>query len=211
MICLATSIVALYKANTSSLEKLAKQLLTNGPHKVEQTSRRVRALFTNQYVFDVTTARHVWEHPYYPYYYVPKESVKLDLTKGRSADESKMAFHGTLRGHGRSTERVLLFEKGPLAGLVRFEFDAMGNAAINMHWRRSVRRLTTADAWFEEDTPIYQHPKDPYKRIDILPSSRNITIKLEGVTIAEGSANMFLFETMLRPRYYMPKTSVSEL
>lgn len=72
-------------------------------------------------------------------------------------------------------------------------------------------RLIFADAWFEEDMPIYQHPKDPYKRIDILPSSRKITIKVEGVTIAESSNNMFLYETMLRPRYYMPKTSVGEV
>ena len=53
------------------------------------------------------------------------------------------------------------------------------------------------------------HPKDPYKRVDILPSSRNITVKIDGVTIAESNNNTFLFETMLRPRYYLPKTSVS--
>ena len=68
--------------------------------------------------------------------------------------------------------------------------------------------LKPIDTWFEEDTPIYQHPKDPYKRIDILPSSRKISIKIDGLLIAESTTNMFLFETMLRPRYYMPKTSV---
>lgn len=68
----------------------------------------------------------------------------------------------------------------------------------------------TADAWFEEDQPIYQHPKDPYKRIDILPSTRNVTIKFKNVVIAESTMNMFLFETMLKTRHYMPKTAVCQ-
>ena len=65
------------------------------------------------------------------------------------------------------------------------------------------------DQWYEEDAQIYGHPKDPYKRIDILPSSRTVTAKVNGVTIAESSNNQFLHETMLRTRYYMPKTAVS--
>ncbi len=66
------------------------------------------------------------------------------------------------------------------------------------------------DTWFEEDQPIYGHPKDPYKRIDILPSSRKITVKIDDVVVAESSNNMFLFETSLRTRFYMPKPSVSQ-
>ena len=63
--------------------------------------------------------------------------------------------------------------------------------------------------WFEEDQPIYGHPKDPYKRIDILPSSRKVTVKIDGTLVAESSNNMFLFETGLRARFYMPKPAVS--
>jgi len=70
-------------------------------------------------------------------------------------------------------------------------------------------RLICIDQWFEEDMPIYGHPKDPYKRIEILPSTRTITAKVDGVTIAESSNNQFLHETMLRTRFYMPKTAVS--
>ena len=58
--------------------------------------------------------------------------------------------------------------------------------------------------------PIYGHPKDPYKRIDILPSTRTITARVDGMTIAESSNNQFLHETSLRTRYYMPKTAVRE-
>ena len=37
-----------------SLAELARTLLANGPHKLEKTSRRVRALFDRLYVFDTT-------------------------------------------------------------------------------------------------------------------------------------------------------------
>ena len=65
------------------------------------------------------------------------------------------------------------------------------------------------DAWFEEDQQIYDHPKNPYTRIDILPSSRKITVKIGGAVVAESSNPSFLFETGLRTRFYLPKTSVS--
>jgi uncharacterized protein (DUF427 family) len=65
------------------------------------------------------------------------------------------------------------------------------------------------DQWFEEDMPIYCHPKDPYKRIDILPSTRGVKIALDGVTLAESSNALFLLETTLRTRHYLPPTSVN--
>ena len=178
---------------SASLAKLALKLLAEGPHKLEKANRRVRGLFDRVYVFDTLDASYVWEHPYYPQFYVPSTAIKQGLlTKNEPVDKEESAFLATLKGKDRSTDRVISFEKGPLAGLVRFEFDAL-------------------DQWFEEDMPIYQHPKDPYKRIDILPSSRTVTAKVDGVTIAESSNNMFLHETMLRTRYYMPKIAVSIL
>jgi uncharacterized protein (DUF427 family) len=91
---------------------------------------------------------------------------------------------------GKSTERILVFSKGPLEGLIRFNFADM-------------------DAWFEEDMRIYVHPKDPYKRVDVLPSSRHIIVKIEGQTIAETHAPYHLFETGLPTRYYLPATSAA--
>lgn len=64
------------------------------------------------------------------------------------------------------------------------------------------------DQWFEEDVPIYGHPKDPYKRIDILHSTRNVKIGIDGVTLADSSSPLLLLETTLRTRHYLPPTSV---
>ena len=69
----------------------------------------------------------MWEHPWYPQYYIPTESVKYgSLTKNDAVDKEGSAFLATLKGKSKSTDRILMFEKGELAGLVRFEFGALG-------------------------------------------------------------------------------------
>jgi uncharacterized protein (DUF427 family) len=56
---------------------------------------------------------------------------------------------------------------------------------------------------------VYGHPRDPYKRIEILPSSRQVRVELDGVVLAETSAPLFLLETTLRRRTYVPPTAVN--
>jgi len=68
--------------------------------------------------------------------------------------------------------------------------------------------VSGTDQWYEEDTPIHVHPKDPFKRIDILTSTRAIRIVVEGVTVAESQSTMHLYETKLPCRYYMALTSI---
>lgn len=111
----------------SSLKDLALKLLAEGPHKYEKTARRVRGLFDGSYVFDTIASVHVWEHPYFPQFYIPSSAVKSGmLDKNDSVDGEESAFLATLKGANKSTDRVISFEKGPLAGLVRFEAAALG-------------------------------------------------------------------------------------
>jgi uncharacterized protein (DUF427 family) len=72
---------------------------------------------------------------------------------------------------------------------VRFEFGAL-------------------DAWFEEDEEVYVHPRDPYKRVDILRSSRRVVVRIDGTVVADSVRPALLFETSLPTRYYLPKTDV---
>ena len=149
---------------SGSLKDLAIKLLANGPHKLEKTPRRVRALFDGTYVFDTLEARHVWEHPYFPQFYVPTSAVKSGLlTKNDAVDKENSAFLVTLKGKERSTDRAISFEKGPLAGLVRFEFAAMGRKCMNLHPRQSINldcRLVVrggpADLWSPQG-PVQTH------------------------------------------------------
>jgi uncharacterized protein (DUF427 family) len=64
------------------------------------------------------------------------------------------------------------------------------------------------DAWFEEDEEVYVHPRDPYTRVDILPSSRHVEVVVNGVKVADSHQPRLLFETGLPTRYYLPLVDV---
>jgi uncharacterized protein (DUF427 family) len=64
------------------------------------------------------------------------------------------------------------------------------------------------DAWFEEDEEVFVHPRSPYTRVDILPSSRHVRVERDGVVLAESTHAHLLLETGLPPRWYLPKVDV---
>ncbi|OAQ70933.1 WSC domain-containing protein [Pochonia chlamydosporia 170] len=186
----------------SNLADLASYLLTNGPRKVYPASRRVRVIHNHTIIVDTSKAMHVWEHDGYPQFYVPLSELrncsKRDTQLIRSDGVARAAVvEVTIPSRNGikevKTDRVLRFTDdkslGALAGLVRLEFGAM-------------------DQWLEEDVPVYVHPKDPFKRIDILPSSRPIEVKVGGKTVAKASSSVHLHETGLPARYYISPGAV---
>ena len=64
------------------------------------------------------------------------------------------------------------------------------------------------DGWFEEDDELYKHARDPYKRIDVLNSSRHVKVEIDGVVVAETTRPRLLFETGMPTRYYIPAADV---
>jgi len=103
--------------------------LTNptAPLKIEETPRRVRGLLGQEYIFDTTHARHVWEKPYYPLYYIPIDAIKAELfTVHRSDTVAPGVSLAVVKCEGNELTRVLVFEEGPLKGLVRFAMDDLG-------------------------------------------------------------------------------------
>ena len=54
----------------------------------------------------------------------------------------------------------------------------------------------------------FVHPHDPYKRIDLLHSSRHIEVLLDGVKVADTRRPTVLYETGAPLRYYIPKPDV---
>lgn len=69
-------------------------------------------------------------------------------------------------------------------------------------------RWKQMDHWYEEEEEVFVHPRDPYHRVDTLPSSRHIQVKVAGVVIAESNRPFLLFETGLPTRYYIPREDV---
>src|SRR5262249_39038943 len=58
------------------------------------------------------------------------------------------------------------------------------------------------------DEEVFVHPHDPYKRIDVLHSSRHVQVEVNGVVVADTHRPTLLFETGLPTRYYIPKLDV---
>ncbi|MBP2329891.1 uncharacterized protein (DUF427 family) [Kibdelosporangium banguiense] len=163
---------------------------------MEQGAKRVRVYLGGVLVADTLTPVFVWEIPYYPAYYIPREDVRVELIGTGNTDRSPSRGEATLftvkAGGKEAVDAARIYADSPieeLRGLVRFDFAAM-------------------DSWFEEDEEIYVHPRDPYKRVDILASSRHVRVKIDGVTVAESRNARLLFETSLPTRYYLPKTAV---
>jgi uncharacterized protein (DUF427 family) len=165
--------------------------------RVEQGNKRIRAYLGGELVADTTRPLLVWEKPYYPTYYFPAASVNTEfltedggVAHSPSRGDAKMFTVGA--GGQERVGAALFYEQSKfdeLQGTIRLDWSAM-------------------DAWFEEDEEVFTHPRDPYTRVDILPSSRHVRVEVGGVTVAESTKPTLLFETGLPARYYLPKTDV---
>ncbi len=111
----------------------------------------------------------------------------------RSACSSVRRAHvPSLPGRRRTRRRreCSTRERGPVAGLVRFDWAAL--------------------SWFEEDEPIYGHPPaTPPTRVDALRSHRHVTVEFDGAVLADTHSPVLLFETGLPTRYYIDRTDVA--
>jgi uncharacterized protein (DUF427 family) len=67
---------------------------------------------------------------------------------------------------------------------------------------------SAAEQWFEEEQEIIVHPHDPYHRIEVLPSSRHVVVRMGGTTVAASRRPRIRFETGLPPRYYLDAEDV---
>ena len=64
------------------------------------------------------------------------------------------------------------------------------------------------DAWYEEDEQVFVHPRGPYKRVDVLKSSRHVQVLVDGEKVADTRRPRLLFETGLPTRFYFPREDV---
>lgn len=166
------------------------------PVRIERSAKRVRTYLGGQLVADTTSPALVWERPYYPTYYLPVADVRAELVETGATRASSTRGEGTVydvvAGSATAAAAATRYVTSPveaLRDLVRLDWAAM-------------------DAWFEEDEPVYTHPRDPYTRVHTLHSSRHVRVVVDGVPVAESRRPTILFETGLPPRYYLPLTDV---
>jgi uncharacterized protein (DUF427 family) len=168
-----------------------------GRVRTEQGQKRVRAYLNGVLVADTTNVLLVWEKPYYPAFYIPASDVRTDLVIATGAT-TRTPSRGTAQLHSvkvdgaDAVDAAAWFTDSPIEEL---------NDHIHITWGAMT-------SWFEEDEEVYVHPRSPYARVDVLPSSRHIRVEVDGVTLADSTNTRILFETGLPPRYYIPKTDV---
>lgn len=166
-----------------------------GRVRTEPASKRVRVMLGGEIVADTNKPLLVWEVPYYPTYYFPEADVRTDLL---------VETGETVKSPSRGEATQFVVKVNGAEGTA-YTFENPKIDAIAAHYAFVWK---TMDHWFEEDQEVWVHARDPYTRIDILPSSRRVRVEIDGVTVADSGNASFLYETGLPTRYYLPKTDV---
>jgi uncharacterized protein (DUF427 family) len=157
--------------------------------------QRIRGLVGGETVVDSPSAKLLHATGHLPVYYFPEEDVRRDLLV--ESDKRTMcpykgeARYRSLQVGDRTIVDAVWYYPEPvdeapfLAGHMAFYWDEV-------------------DEWFAEDEQLFGHPRDPYSRIDVYPTSRRVRILLDGVAIAESTRAKALFESNLPVRWYLP-------
>ena len=163
------------------------------------SEKRVRVMAGGASVADSAGTLLLLETGHRPVYYFPREHVRMDLlspTNHRTTCPYKGdASYFTLKIDGRTVENAAWSYEQPIAGM-----EPIANR-LAFYWDK-------VDRWREEDEEIFGHARDPFHRVDVLPSSREVRVVFAGETVARTRGGLFLFETGLPARYYVPQADV---
>ena len=179
---------------------MVQRQVTEGGQEIwfEPSPKWVRVMFGGQFIADSKRV-YLLRPGGPPYYYFPKEDVRMDLLQPTSHTERSPvlgeASYWTVKVGDKAAENAAWTYPNPVSET----FDLSGYVAFV--WREM-------DDWFEEAEPVYVHARDPHKRIDILSSTRRVVVNIGGVTVAESHNPSLLFEGGHPIRYYMSKLDV---
>jgi uncharacterized protein (DUF427 family) len=162
----------------------------------------VRAESGGEVVLDSTRARLLHETNLPPQVYVPREDLRQDVLE-HSDTQTHCPFKGdasylSVNVGDSVTQDVFWSYEDPideaawLRGYVGVYFDRL-------------------DRWLDEDEEILGHLRDPFHRIDVRATSRNVVVRAigTGAVIAESSRPLLLSETGLANRFYLDRGDVS--
>jgi uncharacterized protein (DUF427 family) len=167
--------------------------------RVEDQSKRYRVLFGGKTIADSVRAKLLFEGKNHPVIYFPLADVRQDLLTptdhSTTCPHKGVASYWSAKVGDKAKENIAWGYKTPKTA-------AEGIAGhVSFTWKE-------VDAWLEEDQPLLGHARNPYSRIDTLRSGRRVTVRHRGETLADTTRAIFLYETGLPPRYYIPKADV---
>ena len=65
------------------------------------------------------------------------------------------------------------------------------------------------EAWYEEGEQVFGHPRNPYHRVDCIPTDRRLHVEVAGAVLVEATDTMGVYETALEPRLYVNRDVVA--
>lgn len=165
----------------------------------EDSPRRVRGILAGETVVDSRRVKLLHETALLPVWYFPEADVRPDVLRP-SDHRTTCPFKGEASYHSlvvgdRTVENAAWFYPEPIAGAP----PLAGHVAF--YW-------SAMDTWLEEDEQVFVHPRDPYHRVDVVPTSRHIRVSVDGCVVAESRRAHALFETGLPTRWYLPPDDV---
>jgi uncharacterized protein (DUF427 family) len=159
---------------------------------------RVRAVVDGRTVLDTTRGKLLYESGIPPRFYAPVEDFDADALT-RTDHSTHCPFKGdasywSVSVNGTSRENAVWAYEAPIA-------DAS--------WLDGYASLypDKVDQWWVEDEQV-RALRDPFHRIDVLPSSRRVQVRIGDDVIADSDRAMLLFETGLPPVAYIPRADV---
>ena len=159
------------------------------------SNKRIRVRLNDDLIADTVNALIMQESGHLPVFYFPIIDVRADYLS-ESLITTTSPFKGVATHYTLNTGSACVED-----ACWRYLHPAPGCPPIADHvafyWNKMSR-------WYEEDEEIFVHARDPYRRIDCLPSSRRVQVVLDGEVVADTRRAVFLFETGLRTRFYMP-------
>jgi uncharacterized protein (DUF427 family) len=166
---------------------------------VSDSPRNVRVMFAGETLADSKRVKLLREAGVLPVYYFPKDDVRTELLKPTDyhtrCPYKGAASYWTVATNNRVAENAVWSYLQPLTEA----------AALTDHYSFEWNKM---DAWYEEDEEIFVHPRDPFKRVDVLLSKRHVRVVVDGQTVADTKRPRLLFETNHPVRYYIPQEDV---
>lgn len=63
----------------------------------------------------------------------------------------------------------------------------------------------SVESWLEEDQEIFLHPRNPYHRVDYVPTSRWLHVEVDGIVLVDTRETLGVYETSLEPLLYVDR------
>lgn len=172
----------------------------------EPTERRVRGEWFGRTIVDSSRALLVWApgKPV-PFYAFPRDDVRLDLvaaslSPSRSRADVWQWYDIAVDGH-RAYAAVYQLDVDGLDDRLVFQWFRHGEVGPGDD-------VDEGERWYEEETEVFTHPRDPHHRVDALRSGRHVQVAIGGTAVGDTRSPVLVFETGLPTRYYLPPEDV---